>query len=324
MLYFIDNIMFTINDELYKKYPTFSKTVNYLFNEKNFYRKTIPNLISSNFDFALAERICENALIISNNNWETYKKRVNNLTHLSLEFLTLQAQLEKTGKYKHSSFQEVKKFEYTKSDLDNDGPDYLWGLYFSEVFWKIHYNFVIFFLHNFATNLQPKGNFLEIPLGTSFFACEFLRINPNWTGIGIDIADTSINFSNALLQVNKIPTDSLQIKKIDFFKYDETKKFDRICCGEFLEHLENPLEALTKLSKLLSKNGKLFITVAVWAAGIDHIFLYKNAEEVREQIKSVGFNIEKELVQSVFEQDEENPEKEKIPVSYAAILTKSS
>lgn len=312
----------SINEELEKKYPIFFKTIYHLFNEKNFYRKTIPNMLNSNFDYELAERICKNGLIISNNDWELYKKRINVLTDLSLEFLTLQSELEKTGKYKYSSFDEVEKFEYGKSQFN--GPDYLWGLYFSEVFWKVHHNFVIFFINNFAKNLSVQGNFLEVPLGTGFFLCEFLRLNPKWNGFGIDIADTSIKFSKTILQVNKIPNNSFKIDKMDFLNYKETKTFDRICCGEFLEHLENPQEALTKLYNLLSKNGKLFLTVAVWAAQKDHIFLYKNAEEVRNQIKLAGFNIEKELVQSVFVEDEKNPEKEKIPVSYTAILTKNA
>ena len=79
--------------------------------------------------------------------------------------------------------------------------------------------------------------------------------------------------------------------------------------------------ALKKLKSLLTKDGKLFVTAAVWAAHIDHIFLYKSAEEVRKHIKEAGLNIENELVQAVFEKDESNPEKEKIPVSYAAILS---
>jgi len=58
-------------------------------------------------------------------------------------------------------------------------------------------------------------------------------------------------------------------------------------------------------------------------AHIDHIYLYKNAEEVRNHIRKAGFFIEKELVQASFEKDEADPEKSKIPVSYAAILSKN-
>ena len=55
---------------------------------------------------------------------------------------------------------------------------------------------------------------------------------------------------------------------------------------------------------------------------IDHIYLYESAEHVRKEIREAGFSIEKELVQAVFEKDEADPEKSKIPVSYGAILSK--
>ncbi len=94
-------------------------------------------------------------------------------------------------------------------------------------------------------------------------------------------------------------------------------------CGEFLEHLEDPVGALKKFNRLLKNDGRIFITVAVWAAHIDHIYLYNKAEDVRNHIREAGFSIDNELVQSVFEKDKEDPEKPKIPVSYAAILSKN-
>ena len=78
---------------------------------------------------------------------------------------------------------------------------------------------------------------------------------------------------------------------------------------------------MKRLKSLLKSGGKLFITAAVWAAHIDHIFLYESSEQVREHIRKADLKIEKELVQAVFEKDESDPEKEKIPVSYAAILS---
>ena len=176
-------------------------------------------------------------------------------------------------------------------------------------------------LNNFMSNLPSTGNILEVPSGTGFFLCEFLRKNPNWFAVGVDLADSSIEFNHKLFQVNKISKNSYKIIKMNFHQLEPNKKYDRILCGEFLEHLEDPLSALKKLKSLLTDNGKLFVTAAVWAAHIDHIFLYKSSEEVRNHIKKAGLKIEKELVQAVFEKDEADPEKEKIPVSYAAILS---
>ena len=170
------------------------------------------------------------------------------------------------------------------------------------------------------SELPTTGKVLEVPSGTGLFLCEFLRKNPNWSGIGVDLADSSIKFSQKLFQINNIPNNSYKILKMNFHQLESNEKYDRIFCGEFLEHLEDPLSALKKLKSLLKDGGKIFVTVAVWAAHIDHIFLYESSNQVREHINNADLKIEKELVQAVFEKDESDPEKEKIPVSYSAIL----
>jgi 2-polyprenyl-3-methyl-5-hydroxy-6-metoxy-1,4-benzoquinol methylase len=242
------------------------------------------------------------------------------VTKESYNFLKLQVKLEKTGRYLYSSFKEVEEKAY--SELD--GPDYMWGLYFSQIFWNTHHRFTNFFLEDFANLKQNNGVFLEIPSGTGFFLCEFLLKNPEWYGTGIDIGESAVAFSKILLNANKIPKKSYTVLKEDFLKFPENEKFDRIICGEFLEHVEDPLGILKKLNRLLNNDGEVFLTTAVWTAHTDHIYLYKNAEEVRRQISESGFQIKKELVQSIFEKDENDPEKSKIPVSYAAILSKNN
>ena len=308
--------------ELEKDFPVFYKTANYLKNRVNFFKYSLPKLFDANYNYELAERLCKIGLEISSNDWGKYFKNVDGLIYLSLDFLKLQVNLEKTRKYLYSSFKEVEENIYSKTNQHEEGPNYLWGLYFSEVFWKIHHNFFNFFLKNFVDQRQNHGTILEIPSGTGFFLSEFLRENPEWRGTGIDLADTAIAISEMVLNANNIPKKSYNIIKKNFLDFDAIEKFDRIICGEFLEHVEDPLKILMKLNSLLKENGKIFLTVAVWAAGIDHIYLYTNPQEVRDHTHQAGFHIEKELVQSVFEKDEGNPEKGNIPVSYAAILLK--
>jgi 2-polyprenyl-3-methyl-5-hydroxy-6-metoxy-1,4-benzoquinol methylase len=307
--------------DLEKKYPLVFKTAKYLKNESSLFENTIGKQMKQNFNFELAERIFENGLRMANNSWDTYCSNLNNLIDMSIKFLRLQKNLEKTGKYLYSTFEEVEKNEYNTNNKDSDGPDYLWGLYFSEIFWKIHHNFFNFSLNDFMSGLPATGKVLEVPSGTGLFLCEFLINNPNWLGVGIDVADSSIKFSQKLLQINNIPNNSYKILKMNFHQLEPNEKYDRILCGEFLEHLEDPLAALKRLKSLLKDDGKLFITVAVWAAHVDHIFLYESSDQVREHIRKADLKIEKELVQAVFEKDEAEPEKEKIPVSYAAILS---
>ena len=73
---------------------------------------------------------------------------------------------------------------------------------------------------------------------------------------------------------------------------------------------------------MLKDNGKIFLTVAVWAGAVDHIYLYHNANEVRDQIKQSGFKIINEKLQTILERDKNNLKKNRIPLMYLAILSK--
>src|SRR5690349_22536248 len=54
------------------KFPTFSKTANYLQNKANFFKNSLPKLFNSDFNFELAERICKTGLEISLNRSEEH------------------------------------------------------------------------------------------------------------------------------------------------------------------------------------------------------------------------------------------------------------
>ena len=177
-------------------------------------------------------------------------------------------------------------------------------------------------MKDFVSQTEESGTVLEVPVGTGFHLSQFLINNPKWKGLGIDLADSAITFTKNIFEINNIDKEYYNFIKTDFFSFDDEKKFDRIICGEFLEHVENPLNVLKKLHGLLKKDGKVFLTAAIWSGGVDHIYLYTHPNEVRNHIKESGFLIENELVQAVFEKDEKNPEKGKIPVNYAAILFK--
>jgi hypothetical protein len=60
---------------------------------------------------------------------------------------------------------------------------------------------------------------------------------------------------------------------------------------EVLEHLENPLEFLKGLNRLLEPGGLAMITAAVTAPNADHIYLYNSVDELVSQVKEAGFTV---------------------------------
>lgn len=302
--------------EIQKNSPFFYKTCLYL-KDTALYRNIFDtiNEIDSNF----SEKICYNAFLASGSDWNKYFKNVFNLLELDIDFLKLQALLEKTGKYKYSSLNEVKKYAFGR---EKEGADYIWGLYFSQIFWKTHRKVFDFFDKNFVKKSEKNGNCLEIPSGSGIFLSHFLSDNKNWKGVAIDISQNAIMITKKILDLNGVTAGRTQVVKKDFLKFKSEKKFDKIICGEFLEHTEDPVKILLKIKSLLADNGEVFLTTVAWTAGIDHIYLYKNVEEIKKHVLESGFLPKKEIAINIFDKDKADSDQNKKAVIYAAILKK--
>jgi len=79
----------------------------------------------------------------------------------------------------------------------------------------------------------------------------------------------------------------------DIFKYENKNdnKYDLICLGEVLEHLDNPKSILLRLSSLLKPNGILWITTPTNSPAIDHVYLFNTKEEVFKLIRDANLDI---------------------------------
>lgn len=309
---------------LQAKFPRFVTIANH-FEARHglFMAKPLLQLRESEPDYAFAEKLCEDAYALCGGDEQKLLENADTMVEFSLEFLLLQRELEKTGRYKYTTFQEVDEQVYRNPDLPLYGPPYIWAMYFTQAFWVSHCRVWRFFLAEFAGSpASPSGgSVMEIPSGNGLFLTHFLLQNPSWKGVALDLSEVSIEFSDRMLSLNGV-RDRVDVKKEDFFRYAGDKSFDRIICGEFLEHVEDPLSVLVKLRTLLRPDGRLFLTAAVWAANIDHIYLYKSAQEVRDHIRAAGLEIERELVQNVFANKQ--PEDERTAINYSAILKPQS
>jgi len=69
-------------------------------------------------------------------------------------------------------------------------------------------------------------------------------------------------------------------------------RVSHVICVEVLEHLEDPVALLGSLKNMTAPGGRLFITAALNAANADHIYLYRNAEEVLSHAEEAGLHVE--------------------------------
>jgi len=109
------------------------------------------------YDVKAGARICEIMYRgLCGSDAASYDRAVDNFIALSQEFLNLQAELERTGKYHHGSFQVVKREIYDNPAV-MEGR-YLPGLLLSQAFWINHQKILRFFNDVFCSSSSVSSS----------------------------------------------------------------------------------------------------------------------------------------------------------------------
>ena len=265
------------------------------------------------YDRAFLAQICRLAFEKCGNDVGNYRKALADFVHLSEEFVRLQIELDRDGKYKYSSFEEVRAIVYDNPEV-MEGR-YLNGLLISQALWMNHRKIYSYFVDDFCSNNPPAGKVLEVPTGSGVYVTEFARLNPGWEARGVDLSRSSVEFTR---EIARLRGCSVTVSNENILEHAGDSTYDRLICGELLEHLERPEELLVQLKKMTAPGGTVFLTTAIWAANIDHIYLFVNARQVRTMLEKF-FTIVSERVIPVF--DNVDPESDKTPINYACILS---
>lgn len=280
--------------------------------------RNIPrSLQRPDYDRSFGERICRLVEEVNRRLGIAYEAAVEEFLIACTEFLRLQHQLERTGKYPCQSFEQARRSVY-------DDPrvmltTYLNSLLLSQALWINHYRLFDFYRRRFcaADRMPEAGRVLEVPVGTGLFLSEFVCRNPSWEALGIDLSASSIQFARQVVSLHGAG-EKVTLRQQDVFEAPADVRFDRIICGELLEHVDRPEALLRKLGTLLAPGGRLFLTTAIWAAEPDHVYLFESAAQVRELLGR-HFSLEEELVLPL--EAGAPPEESRIPINYACVLS---
>lgn len=222
----------------------------------------------------------------------------------------------KNNRYRNSSFEEVEAFVYGNREYMEK---YMTGLVVSDYIWINHLKIVRFFKNNI--HLFSGERYLEIGPGFGQYLIKIIRQNSHRFYYAIDLSDTSVEGCNQFLDYSKL-SEWCHVQKKDFFEYDPSQKFSTILMGEVLEHVEQPLKMLKKIYELLEDSGRAFITTVINAPAIDHIYLWRTADEILSMATKAGFNVEKYLCSTEGDVDLERAEKHRRAINIAMILRK--
>ena len=140
--------------------------------------------------------------------------------------------------------------------------------------------------------------------------------------VGLDVSETSIALTRSVLEHPLYgPFQDYRLEQRDFLASDLRGPFEAIAMGEVLEHVEDAERFLGEARDLLAPGGYFYMSTAVNAGVIDHIYLFRSVAEVEELLRKARFTITDRSVIPHVGTTVEQCERERLPVSVAYALT---
>lgn len=193
-----------------------------------------------------------------------------------------------TGHYRCHTFQEADAYMASKA------PHYMRyyqiGLLISSFVWPNHFEMRKHFLQ-IIENAKGK-NYLEIGIGHGmYFGMALLHSHFDFY-LGLDINPDSLEMAKTVIAQKQGATErNYALELCDFYTMPEHRVFDVIVAGEVLEHIEDPLGFLQKASRLSHQDTLIYMTTAINAPAVDHIYLFQNPEELHALFATAGLHI---------------------------------
>ncbi len=263
-----------------------------------------------------AEKFAKDYLTFLNETNMMLEKAADAYLHVCNDMLIEQIKFARTGIYNHSSAAEANRAIYSDQKVMSY---YMHGAALSQFLWRNHYLMFRFFVDEIQ-KVNDVKNYLEIGAGHGLFLTEAIKCFKNASFKVVDISPTAINMSRRAVQIMVDNNPEIKLIESDIFNYYHNEPFDFITMGEILEHVEAPLALLRKARELMADRGKAFITTCANCPAIDHIYLFRKVQEIRNLIDKSGLSIFKELVLPIEDFSLAESEDLNLGISYAVIV----
>jgi ubiquinone/menaquinone biosynthesis C-methylase UbiE len=302
----MSNVELIVNS-IYKKAPLQKKKIeSFLDNQDSFFFQEFENFLSEYIQY-----LNKNEMTIEYG-VDAYLKMVNNMFKSHVKFM-------RTGRYPTASAEDAFNEVYSN---EKEMLSYMIGLALSQYLWSTHYEMFGYLKSSLVKNKNNINKYLEIGPGHGLFLKNAIDIlNKNTEMTAVDISQTSLNVSKSII-THFYPRKNISFINKDMLDLNMDSEFDFIVMGEVIEHVEDPESLLVKISKLLSKNGRAFLSTCVNCPMIDHVYHFHTVGEIQQMFNDCGLHIESEKVLpaekvSVAEATEKN-----ITINYSAIVKK--
>lgn len=229
---------------------------------------------------------------------ERLEKAAHGYGKFALDGLRLQKKFDKKLEYENKTYEDCKDEVYLNKDYMFSL--YLPGILLSHYLWPHHYNQKIWFKEKFLPFVQNENTFGDVGVGTGFYSKEMLKNLSKIQGQGHDISEHSLEHTLQMLTRWKLK-ERYTTHHHDIVKEPLQEKLDCIVNVEVLEHLEDPVDFLKGLRKMIKDGGYGFVTAAIDAPNADHIYLYRSLEDVSKELNEAKFEVVEEINFAAFE-----------------------
>ncbi len=201
-------------------------------------------------------------------------------------FVEEEVYFRRNGTYRLSSFEDAERTVYVDPVYMRK---YMNGLLASEVWWHNHTNAIGFYKETFLDCLPGSSRHLEVGPGHGLLLYLATQTERCKSLTAWDVSAASLTNTREALSAMGVERD---VKLEQYNIYDAPDgEFDSIVFSEVLEHLEQPLEALHVLRKLLTQDGRLYVHAPVNSPAPDHLYLFRTPEEVVSMVEEAGFDV---------------------------------
>ena len=260
--------------------------------------------------------------------WESlgmeFHEVVDAFLNLCNQYMYYQVRFQKNRKYPfyenpEATLKKINELYKDKKEMKR----YMAGLSLSLVLWKNHYLISGFFGDCLKRHNAEINNYLEVGVGHGFYFSEALSfLNSGARKTAVDLSPVSIELTKKTVNFFH-PNVLFEAIEMDFLQFSGQKGvWDFITMGEVLEHVQTPGLFFQKAHDLLSDEGKLFFSTCVNCPILDHLYHFRNVEEIRSLVNDAGFSIESEQIIPAENLPMEEIVRDQITINYAALINK--
>jgi 2-polyprenyl-3-methyl-5-hydroxy-6-metoxy-1,4-benzoquinol methylase len=203
-----------------------------------------------------------------------------------------QLKYEKEGAYENKSFSEVYATAYSNPEFM---ALYHWGVYTTTFVWLHHLKIVQFFERDFLPLVSAQsssGTLVDLGAGSGIWHLLALAHLNDWNVKAVDISESTIEQSGRMANLMEVAP------RIEHIVADATRWAPQVAAQAgiscfLLEHLEEPDKLLAGLANCLEPGAHAFVTCAVTAAEIDHIFEFKSESQAIKLCEDAGFRVKR-------------------------------